>query len=154
MALHGLDVLANLTAPSLGALGAARSFVTRRMERVATRDIWRRLRVKGALEQPIESLSGGNQQKVFLGRWLVKGSRLLILDEPTAGIDVGARAEFHELLRGLAADGVSVVMASAEPEEIALVCHRVVVLVAGAIVHELQQPLAPEDVVAASYLGR
>lgn len=78
--------------------------------------------------QPIKLLSGGNQQKVLLARWLITQPRLLILDEPTRGIDVGAKAEIARLIRSLADEGMSVLFISAELEEVAGICRHVVVL--------------------------
>jgi ABC-type sugar transport system ATPase subunit len=78
----------------------------------------------------------------------------MIFDEPTAGVDVGARAEFHRLLRELSEDGMAILMSSAEPEEIALVCSRALVLVEGQVAHEFHPPLSAEDLVGASYSGR
>lgn len=79
-------------------------------------------------EMPIKNLSGGNQQKVLLGRWLATEPKLLILDEPTRGIDVGAKAEIQATVADLAASGVSVVFISSELEEVVRLCDRIVVL--------------------------
>ena len=107
----------------------------------------------GDLDAAITTLSGGNQQKVFLARWLLGGSDILLLDEPSVGIDVHARAEIHGILLELAEHGTTIVMASAEPEELAQLCHRVVVMVEGRKARELRRPFAAESVVAASYAG-
>jgi len=80
------------------------------------------------IEQPTLNLSGGNQQKVVLAKWLAMNPRLMILDEPTRGIDVGARAEFYEYIVSLAEQGVSVLMISSDLEEILGLSHRVVVM--------------------------
>jgi ABC-type sugar transport system ATPase subunit len=76
---------------------------------------------------------------------------VLLLDEPSVGIDVHARAELHHVLRRLVGEGATVIMASAEPEELALVCDRVLVLVEGRIVRELSSPFTADTVVSASY---
>ncbi len=86
---------------------------------------------------PIESLSGGNQQKVIIGRWLATGRRLLIAEDPTAGVDVGARAEVYRLIARAIDDGLSVVMVSTDFEEIAHVCQRALVFNRGRIIAEL-----------------
>jgi inositol transport system ATP-binding protein len=79
----------------------------------------RKLRVKTPnLNERIKNLSGGNQQKVLIGRWLLTEPRILILDEPTRGIDVGAKAEIHRLITELARQGVAVVMISSELPEV------------------------------------
>ena len=79
-------------------------------------------------ERPIKFLSGGNQQKAILARWLATEPRLLILDEPTRGIDIGAHAEILKMIEKLCADGMSLVVISSELEELTAVAHRVVVL--------------------------
>ena len=94
----------------------------------------------------VGTLSGGNQQKVLLARWLVTRPRLLILDEPTRGIDIGAKAQIQKLVAQLAADGVAVVYISAELEEVARLSHRVVVLKDRAKVAELDGSASVEDI--------
>ncbi|MEM6548011.1 MAG: sugar ABC transporter ATP-binding protein [Pseudomonadota bacterium] len=85
----------------------------------------------------IEALSGGNQQKVVLGRWLATQRKLLICEDPTAGVDVGAKAEIYALLNRALADGVGILVVSTDFEEIATICHRAIVFSQGAIVDEL-----------------
>ena len=97
-----------------------------------------RLRIKvSSPEQRVAELSGGNQQKVLLARWLCLNPRLLLLDEPTRGIDVGAKAEVQKLIDELARDGLAVVLISSDLEELVEGADRVVVLRAGAVVGEL-----------------
>ncbi len=87
------------------------------------------LRLKAAsLESPVAQLSGGNQQKVILGRWLLRRPRVLLLDEPTRGIDVGAKSEIYDLIGRLVAEGLSVVLVSSELPELLGLSHRVLVL--------------------------
>ncbi|MEQ4207636.1 sugar ABC transporter ATP-binding protein [Actinopolymorpha sp. B9G3] len=88
------------------------------------------------VRRPMRTLSGGNQQKTVVGRWLLGGSRLLLLDEPTRGVDVGARAELYALIRRLAADGVGVLLVSSEVPEVLGLADRVLLLKDGGIVHE------------------
>ncbi|MCW2758554.1 MAG: transporter related protein [Nocardioidaceae bacterium] len=94
---------------------------------------------------PISTLSGGNQQKIVIGRWLHAGSRVLLLDEPTRGVDVQAKAQIYELLRGLARAGTAVVFVSSEMEELNLVCDRVLVLNGGTVVAEHVAPEIETD---------
>jgi ABC-type sugar transport system ATPase subunit len=85
----------------------------------------------------VGSLSGGNQQKVLIARWLIERPRLLILDEPSRGVDVGARAEVHEVIRGLAEQGTAVLVASSDNEELVALCDRVIVMQEGRVTGEL-----------------
>ncbi|MCB1498341.1 MAG: sugar ABC transporter ATP-binding protein [Bauldia sp.] len=104
------------------------------------------------IETPVGRLSGGNQQKVVIGRWLQRAPRVLILDEPTRGVDVGARAEIHRLIRDLAATGQAILVVSSEPDELPDVCDRVLVMAEGRIVKELSGPAVTRGaIVAASY---
>ncbi len=94
--------------------------------------------------EPVRSLSGGNQQKVVFGRWLSRDSRLLLLDEPTRGVDVGARQQIWGTVENLAAQGKGVVVVSSELGELAL-CHRIFVMVEGRTVAELTGPGVTEE---------
>jgi ABC-type sugar transport system ATPase subunit len=97
----------------------------------------RRLRIRGAAHQPVGSLSGGNQQKVVLAKWLEAGPVLLVLDDPTRGVDVGARVEVHDVIAELADAGTSVLLASTDLAELVAVCDWVLVFQRGRIVQEL-----------------
>nr|WP_320144878.1 sugar ABC transporter ATP-binding protein [uncultured Cohaesibacter sp.] len=83
-------------------------------------------------------LSGGNQQKVVLGRWLAKDAKVFILDEPTVGVDVGARVEIYQLIEQLAANGTTVIVSSSDPAELIGICDRIAVLMRGEITHEVE----------------
>lgn len=97
-------------------------------------------------------MSGGNQQKVVIGRWLQRAPRVLILDEPTRGVDIGARAEIHRLIRNLAKSGVAVLVISSEPDELPDLCDRVLVMAEGRIVRELSgAEVSRKAIVEASY---
>jgi ribose transport system ATP-binding protein len=80
---------------------------------------------------PVSSLSGGNQQKIVIGKWLERNPRLIILDEPTRGIDVGARASIYEVIAELARNGNAVIVVSSDLEEVLGLAHRVMVLARG-----------------------
>jgi ribose transport system ATP-binding protein/rhamnose transport system ATP-binding protein len=105
-----------------------------------------------SIETPVGLLSGGNQQKVVIGRWLLRAPKILILDEPTRGVDIGARADIHRLIRDLAARGMAVIVVSSEPDELPDLCDRVLVMAEGRIVRELTGAgITRKAVVEASY---
>ena len=103
-----------------------------------------RIKAAGPGAMP-ESLSGGNQQKVVLARWLSTGPRVLMLDEPTKGVDVGAKFEIHEIIRREAAAGLACLVVSSELPEILALCHRVIVMREGRIQGEVSGPEATEE---------
>jgi monosaccharide-transporting ATPase len=117
----------------------SRAGVVSRAEQDRVVDLFmKRLRIKAASpEQKVSELSGGNQQKVMLARWLCLNPKILLLDEPTRGIDVGAKAEVQQLIDDLAAEGLAVVLISSDLEELVEGADRIVVLRAGAVVDEL-----------------
>ena len=105
-----------------------------------------------SIETPVGLLSGGNQQKVVIGRWLLRAPKILILDEPTRGVDIGARADIHRLIRDLAARGMAVLVVSSEPDELPDLCDRVLVMAEGRIVRELTGTnITRNAIVEASY---
>ena len=105
-----------------------------------------------SIETPVGLLSGGNQQKVVIGRWLLRAPKILILDEPTRGVDIGARADIHRLIRDLAARGMAVIVVSSEPDELPDLCDRVLVMAEGRIVRELTgASITRNAIVEASY---
>lgn len=104
------------------------------------------------IKTPVSKLSGGNQQKVVIGRWLQHAPKILILDEPTRGVDVGSRAEIHRLIRGLAEKGMAVLVISSEPDELPDLCDRVLVMAEGKLVRELVgNAVTRNAIVEASY---
>ena len=92
-------------------------------------------------QQPVETLSGGNQQKVVMARWLRRRPKVLLLDEPTQGVDVGARAEIYQLVRKATAQGTSVILVVSEPEELAHAADRVAILRGGRITAVVERPI-------------
>ncbi len=104
-----------------------------------------RLQLKyGRLKNAVSTLSGGNQQKVVLGKWLARSPSLLIIDEPTRGIDVGTKSEVHRILDGLVADGMAILMISSELPEVLGMADRVLVLHEGRMTAQLRRAEADE----------
>jgi ribose transport system ATP-binding protein len=110
---------------------ARTGLVTRGIVRAAGEKLSGELDIRGRMGLPVKSMSGGNQQKVLLGKWLVRKPKVLIVDEPTRGVDVGAKMAIYEIIRGLASDGVAVVVVSSELEEVLGLSHRVLVMSGG-----------------------
>jgi simple sugar transport system ATP-binding protein/ribose transport system ATP-binding protein len=107
-----------------------------------------------ALETPPAALSGGNQQKLMFARALLTQPAVLIADEPTRGVDVGAKRDLYQLLVELAASGVAILLISNEMEEILGLAHRVVVMRAGRVVAELSEDRITEEAILAASFGR
>jgi rhamnose transport system ATP-binding protein len=107
----------------------------------------------GKLTNPVWTLSGGNQQKAVLAKWLARKPKLLIVDEPTRGIDVGTKAEVHRLLSELAAQGVAVLMISSELPEVLGMADRIVVLFEGRVMREFLRADASEDAIMRAATG-
>ena len=148
-----MSVRANLTLAVLHRL-ARLGFIDRRAEDALVRSYQARLRIRAAsLEQPIGTLSGGNQQKVIVARGLAARPRVLILDEPTQGIDVGTKAEIHRLMDELAAQGMGILMISSELPEILGMSDRILVMRAGRLVGELSRAEATQERVMALAMG-
>jgi ribose transport system ATP-binding protein len=123
-----MSVRENVTLPALASY-ARFGLIARTREAEAVRRITTALTVKASsIEAPVATLSGGNQQKVVLARWLALRPRVIVFDEPTQGVDVGAKAEIHRLIRRLADEGAAVVMVSSDLEEIVAECDRVAVM--------------------------
>jgi ribose transport system ATP-binding protein len=105
-------------------------------------------------EAPLSSLSGGNQQKVILARWLQRDPRLLLLDEPTQGVDVGARAEIHALIRTTVDEGAAALLVSSDFGELVTACDRVLVVRHGRVVAEVAGTDLREDTLNAVVYGQ
>ncbi|WP_099333081.1 sugar ABC transporter ATP-binding protein [Actinomyces minihominis] len=105
-----------------------------------------RLQIKiGSLRDAVSTLSGGNQQKIVLGKWLMNDPRVVLLDDPTKGVDVGAKAEIYEIIRTLAASGVTVILNSSDDQELVALCDRVFVLYEGEVVTVLNGSEVTQD---------
>ncbi|MFI7741811.1 sugar ABC transporter ATP-binding protein [Kocuria rhizosphaericola] len=121
---------ANLTLPWERQL-TDKGLVTEKTLRRIGEEQRERLDIRGNMSLPVGSMSGGNQQKVLIGKWLIKDPKVLIVDEPTRGVDVGAKMAIYEIIRSLAESGIAVVVVSSELEEVLGLAHRVLVMSEG-----------------------
>ncbi len=149
---HSIQRNATLTrARELSRLG----FLVGNSERRTAQEWTSRLQVKyNRLADPVATLSGGNQQKVVLAKWLATEPKVLIVDEPTRGIDVGTKAEVHRLMSGLAVQGVAVIMVSSELPEVLGMADRVLVMREGRLVAEIPRAEATEESVMFAATGQ
>lgn len=109
--------------------------------------------VRGSVRNvPIGALSGGNQQKALFAKWLVSPPEVLLIDEPTRGVDIGAKVNIHNLILDLAAAGTAVIVVSSELEEVMALSHRILVMRHGGIVAEFVSPADREDILSAAFL--
>ena len=147
-AIIGLPIFQNITLPSLGKTSRS-GFLKLAEEFKLAREYSQRLDLRAAsLDQDVGNLSGGNQQKVVIAKWLATQPQVIILDEPTKGIDIGSKAAVHEFMAELAANGLSVIMVSSEIPEIIGMSDRVIVMRDGRIATELtKDELSPETLV-------
>ncbi len=141
----GMAVRENISLANLGVLSRL-GFVNRRREREVARKYVEDVLIKTpSVEQSVQNLSGGNQQKVVLAKWLFTESRVLIFDEPTRGIDVGAKTEIYQLMNQLAANGVAIIMISSELPEVLGMSDRILVMHEGEIAGELSREEATQE---------
>jgi rhamnose transport system ATP-binding protein len=148
-----MSVTANVTLATLPTHSRLGLLIPRR-ERSTARNFVNCLGVKTpSLDTPVANLSGGNQQKVALARWLATNPKLLILDEPTQGVDVGAKAEIHRLMTDLACQGMAILMISSELPEILGMSDRIAVMCAGTIVAHLDRATATQQLILERALG-
>ena len=142
----GLDVETNIVLATfkkfLGALGWVNSAKTRATAAHYVEAL--SIRTPG-LQQQVKNLSGGNQQKLVIGKWLTADTDVLIFDEPTRGIDVGAKSEIYRLLNDLARQGKSIIMISSELPEILRMSHRIIVMCEGRVTGELTSAEATQE---------
>jgi ABC-type sugar transport system ATPase subunit len=141
----GLSILDRLSRFGIVRLGEERALARRMVEALRVRT--------PSIEQKVLNLSGGNQQKVVIAKWLALHPRILIMDEPTRGIDIGAKAEVHALMHQLAADGVAILMISSELPEIIHMSDRILVMRQGRIAGELSRAEATQEAVMALATG-
>ncbi len=149
----GMSIADNETLPSLEHFSQG-LLISRPRQLSAAKDYAERLRLAYAnLLQPVRRLSGGNQQKVVLGKWLMTQPQILILDEPARGIDVGAKAEIHALMSSLAAQGVSIILISSELPELLAMSDRVLALHEGRITGEFRHEEATQEAIMHAATG-
>lgn len=150
--LLSMSIRENISLANLPALvGTVWPLIDSRRERVLALENVERLRIKASgLEQTVASLSGGNQQKVVLSRWLERNPPIYIMDEPTRGLDVGAKAEIHNIIADLAEQGVAILLISSEIEEMMGLSDRYLVLSRGRIVAEYDAGAPKEELMAAA----
>ena len=149
-----MSIQQNVALASLGALQRG-GLIRASAERAMATDWGSRLKIKyGRLTDPVAMLSGGNQQKVVLAKWLGRKPELLIVDEPTRGIDVGTKAEVHNLLTDLARNGVAILMISSELPEVLGVADRILVMREGHLVAEFSHADASEEAVMSAAMGQ
>ena len=139
------SLVENVTLPHLGDVSKA-LFINTRSEQRRAAKLMRDVDVRA--ERPtvrVATLSGGNQQKVLFAKWLFRRPKLLIADEPTRGVDVGAKQAIYRLIQSLAAEGMAVLLISSEHEEVLGLAHRVLVMRAGSVVAEFDGHDVTED---------
>lgn len=140
-----MTVAENMTLCSLRSL-TKRGLINHDKETNLVDDFVKRLDVRAASSEiQVSSLSGGNQQKVVIGKWLARDPSVLMLDEPTRGVDVGAKAQVHDLIRKLASDGMATLIISSELPELLSICDRILVMCEGVITGELDREHATEE---------
>ena len=144
----------NITLPALSRY-ASTGLLNRKAEQTVASEMCAKLNVKApSVESQVGNLSGGNQQKVVLAKWLSLNPRVLIFDEPTRGIDVGAKAEIYELMRKLAESGVAILMISSDMEEVLGESDRVAVMHEGALIGILEREECSEEAIMRLAVGR
>jgi ribose transport system ATP-binding protein len=144
--LLSMSVRENLTLTDLGGVSGRLGVIRRDRESTKSLDLMEGLGIKAeSTEAGAGKLSGGNQQKVVLAKWLGRACRVIFMDEPTRGIDVGAKVEIYQLINDLASKGISVVVISSEMLELMGLCDRILVMREGRINGELERPDFSED---------
>ncbi len=149
-----LSLAANISLAHLRSLAGASGIVDSRLEAGAAARFVEALSIRArAVDQAIFELSGGNQQKALIARWLLRDSRVLLVDEPTRGIDVGSRAEVHNLLGRLADGGKSLLVASSDLDELMALCDRILVMSMGQVAGEFQRGAWSADAILVAALS-
>src|SRR5262249_18413967 len=147
-----LGVRENMTVQVLGDFSSG-GIVSAPKEREATRDLFSRLNIVASnLDQPISGLSGGNQQKAVISRTFLHSANVLLIDEPTQGVDANARFDIYRAIRARAQQGVACVVNSSDALELAGLCDRVIVFSRGRIIRELRGKEISEESIVSSFL--
>ncbi|GIV87503.1 MAG: ribose import ATP-binding protein RbsA [Chloroflexus sp.] len=150
-----MSIAANITLPTLGRYLNPLGLLRRQAELATAEDFRRRLAIRApSVEVEVGKLSGGNQQKVMLSKWLNTRPRLLILDEPTRGIDVGAKAEVHQMIDDLAAEGIAIILISSDLPEVLAMSDRVLVMREGRQMGIFSRHEATQERVLAVAMGQ
>jgi ribose transport system ATP-binding protein len=147
---HSINL--NLLLPSLARAGA-RLVRNRQAEQSLTETLAARLSIRGDRKRPVQALSGGNQQKVALAKWLPLSPSILLLNDPTRGVDVGTKREIYLALQAMAAEGKAVVLLSSDTPELVHLCDRVAVFHKGRIATMLDHAAASEEAIVGAALG-
>lgn len=152
--IQPFSVMKNLSIVALKDL-PKKFFIDFGREKSAVKEIFDQLRIKApSIDTPITSLSGGNQQKVVLGKWIMKRPDILLMDEPTKGVDVGSKAEIYTIMRELTQSGVSIIMISSDMPELVSMSDRCLVVSGGHITQELTgEEITQENVMRAAIAG-
>ena len=149
------SIAANVSLPVLGRLSGLLGVIDRGRERALASDYSEKLQVRSTgVDQPAAGLSGGNQQKVVIAKWLATQPAVLILDEPTRGIDIGAKAEVHRIISRLAADGMAILLISSELPEVLGMADRVIVLHEGRVAARLDMAEVTQERIMTAATGR
>lgn len=153
--IHTASVKDNMSIAALSQFCTKSGFVKKNAETEAVGEMIKEMSVKTAnANMLITSLSGGNQQKAIIGRWLMTAPKLLILDEPTRGIDVGAKSEIYSIIGELAGQGMAILVISSEMQEILGICNRIYVMRSGDIVFECKKEEATQELLGRHALGQ
>ena len=146
----GMSVESNISLSCLNRFLRSRIFLDRRQLAQIAANYVDLLKIKTPhIQQQVKFLSGGNQQKIVMSKWLLRNCDILIFDEPTRGIDIGAKSEIYQLLRDLAAEGKSIIVISSELPEILRLSHRIIVMCEGRITGELSAEEANQEKIMA-----
>ena len=149
-----LSVQSNISLGSLEMLSSRGSIINKSKEKNVVKDLIEKLQVRtSGPDQLVGNLSGGNQQKVVLAKWISRPVKIFFLDEPTRGIDIGAKGEIYKLIEDLASNGTSVVMISSEIPELQAICDRIIVMKEGHNVAELKKNEFEADTILAHAMG-